>query len=253
MNNNNKRKISKAAFNAQNAQMRRAPRPGTSIKTLNGGKFIPSDDPPVITACPWNTVTIDTTVTFGKTLGYFKQSDLKNACIAQLGFTDVVGVNFEYRLVSCSLWAYNNTPKTEFFRISAYPMSLIGDKGVELTRLESNAVKNKFAKIGYHYPMTHTSLVKSTNSNDTELMAFVASEENCSGFLHFKIYWRGSRQGFASTVMRQHLVWVPVKLKPRVKEDDVSEETYDNVELGELFDQMAVRDERALKDISPVV
>lgn len=251
-NTNNKRKMSKAAFNAS-LLTRRPVRNVASAKTLNGGKFIPSDDPPVITGCPWNAVIIDTTITFGKTMGYFKQSDLKKAATAQLGFNDTTKFDIEYRLISCSLWVYNYTAKSEFFRISVYPMSLVtGERGIELTRLESNAVKNKFAKIGYHYPLNHSSLVRTTSSTiDSELIAYVASEDGCSAFLHYKILWRGAKQGFAATILLQQLVWMPITLKPprEVREDDTVSETYENVELSELIDRMSIFEEKSKRDV----
>lgn len=251
MNNNNKRKMSKAAFNASSVT-RRPMRNVTSAKTLNGGKFIPSDDPPVITGCPWNSVIIDTTITLGKTMGYFKQSDLKQAAISQLGFNDATKIDIEYRLISCSLWVYNYTAKSEFFRISVYPMSLVGDRGIELTRLESNAVKNKFAKVGYYYPLNHSSLVRTTSSSiDNELIAFIASENECSAFLHYKILWRGAKQGFAATILLQQLVWMPITLKPsrKIREDDTVSETYENVELSELIDKMSMFEDKSKKDL----
>lgn len=239
MSNNNgnvvKRRGNKTSNNNQN--LRRNVRSSPSVHMLNGGKFIPSDDPPVITACPWNTVTIDTTVSLGKTLGYFKQSDMLAVCINQLGFLDS-NVHFEYRLLSCSLWAYSST-KSDYFRISVFPMSMVGSRGIELTRLESNAVKNKFAKVGYHYPLNHTSLVCSTKSSDTELLAFVSSEEACSGFLHFKINWRGAKQGFATSVVNQHLKWVPLRF-PGTRLSDNESETSEDVDFTKLVKEMSV-------------
>lgn len=230
--------MSKASFNAQqNVNSNRAPRSnGNGFKNFLGNKFIPSDDPPVINGSPWNHVTLDTTVTFGKTLSYFKQSELKDALINQLGFRESTKVNFEYRLISCSLWAYNsgNSSTTDYFRISVYPLSLIGPKGVELTRLESNGVKNKFAKVGYAYPITHTAQPFSTTSNDTELLAFISSEDTCSGFLHYKVMWRGANQGFATVVKHQFTMWVPVELRTRRK----SENSFEELDL-EAQDELA--------------
>lgn len=234
--------------NRMRNQQQQRPRNGLNSSTSNkrlmnhitGGKFIPSDDPPVIVGSPWNNAVIIADLTFKvNTYKYFKQSDLVKIMRTQLGFSgDNVKANFEYKVKSLAVWAYPYTSgvTNEEFRISVLPMSIMSTNNVELDRLDSNSVRNKFAKVGYFYPVSHTTVPLSTSGTDVTLVSYVSSKD-VAGFLHFKLLWRGADQGFSYTefVPRTRFVSSPhTSLLNEDKTDEDILETKSNVDSDEL-------------------
>lgn len=169
----------------------------SNVHKLSGTKFIPSDDPPVISGQPWNSIIIDTSFSIGTgSFSFFKLKDLHACLLNQAGFNGSKSVEFEVRFQSVSLWSVE-TGSVQYSRLCVMVMDLFNDNAVELVRLDSNSMKNKYAKIGYHYPLSHSSApikVMSTAGDATIISA--QSSVAATGVLHIKILWRGLNAGF---------------------------------------------------------
>lgn len=182
------------------------PRVKRSNKTSNGGvvslsgsKFIPSDDPPVLTGQPWNSIIIDTN--FSVPVGnwtYFKFDDLYKCLINQCGFNNANNIQFEVRFLNLAIWAAEQSQNTNmtYARLCVMPMDVFNNNQIELTRLESNCVRNKFAKVGYNYPLNISSLPLVVNSETKTVIVSCQTSVQCMAILHLKILWRGAKSGF---------------------------------------------------------
>lgn len=218
----------------------RSKRPNNSMNKrlnleLHGGKFIPSDDPPVTVSAPWNSAVIYAEVAFtAGTFSFFTTEDFIKYARTQLGFDikptdkikEIIAVDLEYRFQSISLWAYPNSDKaSEQFRISVYPMNLFNDSAAttELTRLESNSMRNKFAKVGYTYPLSHSTAVISSTGKKLKVVGYIANKK-LLGIMHIKILWRGAIQGFSySELFMRHVCAYPERSDSSVIDDDDDE------------------------------
>jgi len=179
-------------FKSKNGGGNRRQRPRVA-NVLSGGKFIPSDEPPVINGQPWNTIIVDTDldVTTGTWVN-FPSNVLFSGLQNQAGFSANKTVQFEVRYISISVWFSSDTAS----RFSMLPLNPIELNGVELARIESNTVKNKYAKVGYHYPLAVSSRPLSLdNKADVYLFSVQASAAG-TALIHFKLLWRGSVAGF---------------------------------------------------------
>lgn len=172
----------------------------SGTNNLAGAKFVPSDDPPVLIGQPWSNIVIDTGITFGTgTWSYYTGQELYKALLNQAGFNGSDKVSFEVRLLSISLWAseiQETASAMSYARICVMPMDVIHSGNIELTRLESNAMRNKFAKVGYHYPLSVSSVPILIASNSAQYILSHQSSTKAHGILHLKILWRGSNAGF---------------------------------------------------------
>lgn len=193
-----------------------------SSNKLTGNKFIPSDDPPVLAGQPWNNIVIDTSFNIPSgNWSYFKISDLYKCLLNQCGFNGGSNIVFECRFLSVSLWAAEtaqNASTMTYARLCVMVMDLIHDNSVELIRLESNAVRNKFAKVGYHYPLTVSSApIKVGAKLETILIASQTNTE-CSGIMHMKVLWRGANAGFKAGIFVER--WIRFDPPQPVQEEE---------------------------------
>lgn len=215
-----------------------------SRDVLSGSSYTPSDDPPVINANPWSMITLTTDLKLvSNDYTYFKVSDLRNVLCAQTGFTGLDNkLGFEYRVQSLALWVIGQNQADSYIRMALFPMNLISSNEVELIRLDSNSVKNKFARVGYNYPLSHTTAVYSTNiTPETVLFSTIATKASIA-FLHYKILWRGANQGFKVTFP------VTRYLKPKLPTSATTEQVPDDVSECLDFDTLSINNEEQLLD-----
>lgn len=170
------------------------------IHSLSGTKFSPSDEPPVLSGQPWNSITIDTDLTISAgAWSYFTVDSLYTALLNQAGFNGST-VQFEARLTSVALWANVETEKNTCARICVMPFD--PDNTVELTRLESNMMRNKYAKVGYVFPLTISSHPITLKASDSRVIVAAQASVSCKGIIHFKLLWRGAKTGFKSSSLK---------------------------------------------------
>nr|QMI58124.1 ORF [Chaq-like virus]QMI58127.1 ORF [Chaq-like virus] len=216
-NNNNRAKGNKVSVNGSSK--------------LTGNKFVPSDDPPVLSGQPWNTIVIDTSLSIPTgNWSYFKISDLYKCLQNQCGFNSGSGIFFECRLLSVSLWAAEKSQSVStmtYTRLCVMVMDVVHDNSTELIRLESNAMRNKFAKAGYHYPITISSVPLKIDTNISTILVSAQASTQCEGILHLKVLWRGGAAGFKAGLFVER--WVPFP-RVRVSEADEAEDFSDLVD-----------------------
>lgn len=163
---------------------------------LSGSKFIPSDDPPVISGQPWNSIVIDTSFIIGTgSFSYFKFKDLHACLLNQAGFNGAKSVDFEVRFQSVSLWSVE-TGDVQHSRLCVMIMDLFNDNSVELVRLDSNSMRNKYSKVGYNYPLSHSSAPIKVMSISDAVIISAQSSVAATGVIHLRVLWRGLNAGF---------------------------------------------------------
>lgn len=155
---------------------------------VSGSSYIPTEMPPVITAQPWNNVDLlfkmsTTTPGVIENLSLSKLLDhLKNQC----GFSSVLGANFDVRIQSVACWM------TEVGHCSLYPFDFITGSVAELSRLDSFAQKNMYARVGFHYPAHLQSATMSTASTKSVNIFGLASTVSSAFDICLKILWKGA-------------------------------------------------------------
>lgn len=189
--------------NNNNSNRSRASTRSNGNNKLAGSKFVPSDDPPVLSGQPWNVIVVDTSIDIvSGAWSYFTYSDLYKCLLNQCGFYGSTKVSFECRFQSFSLWAAEENSEKGFVytRLCVMINDLLKDNSVELTRLESNAMRNKFAKAGYHYPLTISAVPFKITEAATTVIASIQTSSKCNGILHLKVLWRGAIAGFKAGI-----------------------------------------------------
>lgn len=195
---------------------------------LSGAKFVPSDDPPVIAGQPWNSIIVDTSFALGTgSFAYFKLKELHACLLNQCGFNNAKSVEFEVRLQSVSLWSVE-TGNVQYSRLCVMIMDMFNDNSVELIRLDSNSMKNKYSKIGYYYPLSHSSApIKVLPTSDAILIS-AQSSVAATGILHLKVLCRGLNAGFKINAEK----WIRITV-PSASLDD-SDDNDDNDEFDKI-------------------
>lgn len=209
---------------------------------VNGHSFIPSDDPPVINASPWCNIILTTDFKVAaNAYTYFKVVDLSRILSNQAGFKDLDNkFGFEFRVQSLAVWATGQVSTDDYVRFALFPMNLMGSNTVELLRLDSNSVKNKFARVGYSYPSAHQSAVFSTNGDNMTLFSCISSKAT-TVFLHYKVLWRGASQGFKVTFpITRYLAFDPPSFQQPAEEEQASCAASAASDLA--FDRLSIRD-----------
>lgn len=157
-------------------------------QAITGSMFTPSEMPPTFCGQPYANITLiirvkDSSVTVNVTL-------IKKTLTYQAGFADK-DVDFDFRLQSIAVWGIGST------NLVVFPKDFIHSKdgSVEITRLDSNAMKNMYPRIGFKYPFSHQSLNISTvrdagGSRETQLCEIKADMGSLE--IHAKIHWRGA-------------------------------------------------------------
>lgn len=171
-------KRSNAGDQRQSLQLRQA---------ISGMIFSPSEMPPSYCGQPYASITLiirDNTKNFVLNVASIR----RNLCY-QAGFADK-DVHFDFRLQSIAAWGMGATTLT------CFPKDYIHGKdgAVEITRIDSNGMKNMYPRIGFRYPIAHQSLNLSTSRDtgqkETQLCEFITDSGSLE--VHAKILWRGA-------------------------------------------------------------
>lgn len=186
-----------------NASRGRNPTNATSVheqikRMVNGQIVVPSEYPPTFASQPWNNITLIMRKTVSSTYT-ISQSEILYFLKGQAGFNDVT-VNFDYRVKSIKAWAI-----TEGSALSMFPMDFAHDTAgnkIELCRIDSNAMKNMYARVGYRWPSHLQNLTLSTASTKASLVVINTNATELE--IHFEILWRGAET--ASLLKQYHLV-----------------------------------------------
>lgn len=225
--------------NNNNANTRFQPRGSYNAPpriNIAGGVFQPSDEPPVITGSPWNSVTLETMIDVSSKSTDVTVETVLTVMQNQLGFAGK-SVAFEFRPIAISTWFYpiddsamKNTNNMNM-RCAMFPMNLsVGQNTVELTRVDSHTMRNKFGKCGYKYPITQSSVPISTTDAKKSIIVKLFCSIPGSVFLHFKILWRGASQGFQVFEYNNSLLnyYVPLRQVRTSENDDTDFDVVSN-------------------------
>lgn len=214
--------------------------PNRSSGNIMGMKIIPSDEPPVLTGQPWNSIIIDTDMEItANSFTSYTTDKLWESLTNQAGFHGQ-NLTFEVRIDSIQVWAYEkhfDTSNVAYERFCFCPLNFLSGTGIEMTRIESNSVRNKFAKAGYKYPVT-ISTVPFTLSSDIKVALFSMSASVASkAIIHIRLLWRGANAGFKINVTTNQYRYVPfAKSKHKVSESDCGETDILSADDFEIMD-----------------
>lgn len=171
---------------------------------ISGFKYTPSEMPPVITSQPWNSVVVMFQVTSSTELQSLTLLDLKKKMRIQLGFNKVLEANIEFdvRLESISMWAVAD--KTH---LVMFPADYTRTDNIELSRVESHAQRNMYARVGFRFPAHISATPMSTRSTTKTVLGYVSSvSSTCE--IHVKLMWKGADTALA--VPRVDYDYVPI-------------------------------------------
>nr|UCR92559.1 MAG: hypothetical protein [Chaq-like virus] len=185
---------------------------------IQGGKYIPSEMPPVITSQPWNPCTVMFQTNASSTLSFIKFSDLKSRMKTQLGFNNTPAdrIDFDIRIESFSLWAV-----ADKVHLVAYPTDFLSNSGVELSRIESHSQRNMYARIGYRFPShLYITPLSTSGASNRNILGFVSSAAT-SLEVHVRVLWKGADTALA--IPRVTYDYVPICDSLRALADKIQE------------------------------
>lgn len=167
-------------------------------RLLSGGSYTPSEMPPVITAQPWNTMhlLVKISVESGDVKN-FTFDDIKTHIINQAGFSGVntASINFDIRVQSVAGWMQ------EVGHISLYPFDFITGSAAEFSRIDSYAMKNMFARVGFVYPAHIQSSTFTTAKTGRTNIFGLAVTVAASVDICLHILWKGANTKTAVEVL----------------------------------------------------
>lgn len=200
----------------------------------DGGKYIPSVQPPVLTTQPWNSLVVmyQATVTASQA-AFIDSSSLKNKMLNQLGFSKIVTkqattyVDFDLRIRSISVWALGQDVHIMMQPINILTnYSKIENKNglVELARIESHSQKNMYARVGYTFPSFISESPFSTVENYN--IAALSASRQTDVEVHVSVLWKGADTALAVRTTRYE--YIPLCTRLRSLADDLEECHIDN-------------------------
>lgn len=165
-------------------------------RMISGTTFIPSEMPPVVNAQPWNNVRllfkVTTTSSSDKSVTL---SDLREHCHNQLGFSkSTSSAHYDLRIKSVLAWM------EEVGHLSMYPLDFVNGSSAEFARVDSYAMKNMYARVGYHYPAHVQASTLSTKKTGTVNIVTFSTTVAATLNVAIEILWKGADTVQASEV-----------------------------------------------------
>lgn len=203
----------------------------SNFNPLTGGRFIPTEMPPVIVTQPWNSATVMFQRNTSSVLNFTTFGDLKKQMRVQLGFTTaaVETLDFDVRIESISMWA--NADKVH---IVLYPANFIMSNAVEFSRVESHGQKNMFARVGFRFPAHISATPMSTSySSNVNICGHVSTATSLCE-MHIKILWKGASTALA--IPHTTYDYVPICNRLRELADDLEEIPPSHTDFDPLLD-----------------
>lgn len=154
-------------------------------RAQNGFKLVLSPDPPAFTQIPWNSITLDDTVTLGAAINskVYTASTLCNVLKAQTGLSQP-NAQISLRITEVNVWEVSGKPLT----LEVIDLT-VGFGSVDyLVQLEDVAGRNQWARVGYRYPESQNKVILS--GDDSESIIQVNTGLAASLVSRFKIMWK---------------------------------------------------------------
>lgn len=154
---------------------------------VNGQTLVPQEQPPVFVSQPWNniqlimrkaSVTKSYKVTMPEILYFLR---------GQAGF-NFDAAHFDLRIKAIKVWATDNNSS-----MSLFPLDFTHeapDNKIELCRIDSNYMKNMYARAGYRWPSHLCNLTLSTVSSANSIAQIVTNSTRLE--IHLDILWKGA-------------------------------------------------------------
>lgn len=177
---------------------------GISLRTLmrhemNGVKFTPSPQPPIITEHPWNTMTLQ--------IGGVGDAVLTGTSVApllqaQAGLGSVTGLTFDFRVHRVRVWSLTKS-KPIRLQIYAFDNTSLPTGGC-LASIDSWPDQIHYARCGYELPKFAQLTVWSSDSTEKFASVDVGKASAWMGFLD--VLWKGNvYTPLTSTVRYQYM------------------------------------------------
>lgn len=168
-------------------------------RMLNGQVITPSDYPPTFAAQPWNNMTLIIRKTVTGTYD-ISQSELLYFLKGQAGFNGCKEIlHFDYRVRAIRAWAMSDGSS-----LTMYAMDFSHDtsaNAIELCRVDSNAMRNMYARTGYKWPAHLQNTTLSTGSSKSKIAVFATDATKLE--IHLDMHWRGAE---SATIALQYRV-----------------------------------------------
>jgi len=171
---------------------------------VRGMSYTPRPLPPNVIGQPWNNLTIVKITTAAGT--NFSVKDVVEFLTKQAGLIgktpqgQEVPVSVEFRLLEVSTW-------TEASHLTIYPIDFASRNKVELTRIDSAAAKNAWARAGYRWPASCQAVTISAADKEQRDMTLMQIDISADARTetHFKVLWRSA----SSASIKNIWIYVP--------------------------------------------
>lgn len=213
------------------------------MRELNGHKFMPPEMPPVLIGQPWNNMTLILRITGAAQDHKIVLENIRVALRSQTGFNNVpdqsassTSCHFDVRIKALSVWG------TDGNSISVLPMDLISNN-CELTRIDSNAQKNMYARVGYKLPLAQSSITMATARTKDKVVLILSGASSYE--VHMNVLWKGADTAFPKKVFEYPPSSLHIRRKQletelaelKLLDDLQSTSEYDRLSAASITDQ----------------
>lgn len=158
-------------------------------RMLSGQVLVPSELPPSFPAQPWNNMTVIIRKQVSAKVYNLTPAELLYFLKSQAGFNGCTEVHFDFRIKQIRAWATSN----DATYLVIYAVDFSHDttsNAVELARIDSNAMRNMYARVGYRWPSHLQNTTLSTASSKSKIAQLVTDSTTLE--IHLDINWRGA-------------------------------------------------------------
>lgn len=153
-------------------------------RRIQGIKLPVPADPPGFVQIPWNKIWLSDTISLSadKNQKSYSPKDLHNIFVAQIGLTTTTEMS--YRLIRVQTWNLSGN----FINLQCQDLTIGLGAQDYLIQVEDQSGRNKWAKVGYAYPVSQTKV--SFSSIDDENLFRVGCEKGDKLEVRCLVLWK---------------------------------------------------------------